>query len=46
MINDYGLIFIFALFMGVLALKDWISFKRREHIDYQGMIISTGVLHF
>ena len=44
MINDYGLILIFTLFMGVLALKDWISFKRGEHIDYTSMIVSTGVL--
>lgn len=44
MINDYWLIFIFALFMGALAWKDWASYLRGEHIDYKSMIVSTGVL--
>ncbi len=44
MINDYWLIIIFALFMGVLAWKDWTSYLRGEHIHYKSMIVSTGVL--
>ena len=43
MINA-GLIFIFGVFMLWLARKDWQSYERGEHIDYKGMIVSTGIL--
>ena len=36
--------FFFLVMMVILAIKDYLSFKRGEHIDYKSMIVSLGIL--
>jgi len=35
---------VVAVFMSILAVKDYRSFKRGQHVDYKSMIVSLGIL--
>jgi len=44
MTTETILIILFTALMSWLALQDWRSFRRDQHVDYKSIIVSLGVL--